>query len=583
MHRHRPVDAVTIGVGWTGGILAAELTKAGMTVVGLERGAPRGTAEWSHDHDELRYAVRGEMFQNTAGETWTLRHHDRERALPIRRLGSFLPGTGLGGAGVHWNGQTWRFHPRDFTLRSTAEEVYGADAIPDDMAIRDWGITYEELEPYYDRFEYMAGIAGRAGNLRGRRVAGGNVFEGSRRREYPVRPMDRSLAGHKFEVAARQLGYHPFPLPSANLPETYTNPDGVTRHHCTYCGFCERFGCEVAAKADPTVTVIPEARRTGRYEIRHGANVTRILHDGRRATGVRYVDEAGREHEQPAEIVLVTAFMFNNVRLLLLSGMGSVYDPATGRGAVGRNYTYQNNGASAVGFWDDEDFRPYMGSGANGVSIDDLAAEHFDHDGLGFIGGGLVTVASLGVRPILGLTVPEGTPGWGARWKRAIRRYYSGTVTMGMQAESPAYRQFHVDLDPRYRDRLGDPLLRITFDWRPNERKLAAYVGARMKEIMEAMGPDRVVGGPGSLPPHYDVQPYQSTHNNGGAIMGAEPGESVVNSWCQMWDFDNVFVVGASAFPQNASFNPTGTVGALAYRAADGIVNRYRKRPGSLA
>ncbi|HKG39292.1 MAG TPA: GMC family oxidoreductase [Conexibacter sp.] len=582
VRRHRPVDAVTIGVGWTGGILAAELTKAGMTVLGLERGHQRGTEDFSDDHDELRYAIRSELFQNTAEETWTLRHRQGERALPIRRLGSFLPGIGLGGAGVHWNGQTWRFHPRDFTYRTTAEEVYG-DRIPSDMTIRDWGITYDELEPYFDRFEYMAGIAGKAGNLSGRRVEGGNVFEGPRRRDYPVRPMDRSLAGHLFEQAAREHGYHPFPLPSANLPEVYTNPAGITRHHCTYCGYCERFGCEVGAKADPTVTVIPEAQRTGRYEIRYGANVTRILHDGRRATGVRYVDAAGREHEQPAEMVLLTAFTFNNVRLLLLSEMGEVYDPATGRGAVGRNYTYQNNGASAVGFWRDEDFRPYMGSGANGVSIDDLDAENFDHDGLDFLGGGLVTVASLGVRPILGLTVPEGTPGWGARWKRAIRQYYRGTVTMAMQAESPAYRQHHLDLDPTYRDRNGDPLLRITFDWQPNERKLAEYVGRKMKPLMESMGADEVVGGPGSLPPHYDVQPYQSTHNNGGAIMGAEPGESVVNRWLQMWDYDNVFVVGASAFPQNASFNPTGTVGALAYRAADGIVNRYRHRPGPLA
>lgn len=582
MIRHRTVDAVTVGVGWTGGILAAELTKAGMSVVGLERGHERGTQDWWESHDELRFAVRGDMFQDTARETWTLRHHLRERALPIRRLGSFLPGTGLGGAGVHWNGQTWRFHPRDFTYRTTAERVYG-DAIPADMTIRDWGITYDELEPYYDRFEYMAGIAGKAGNLGGRRIDGGNVFEGPRRREYPVAPMQQSLAGHLFEQAARAHGCHPFPLPSANLPTTYTNPEGISRAHCTYCGYCERFGCEVGAKADPTVTVLPEAIRTGRYELRTGAHVTRILHDGRRATGVRYRDAAGREHEQPAEIVLLTAFTFNNVRLLLLSGMGEPYDPRSGRGAVGRNYTYQNNGASAVGFWKDEDFRPFMGAGANGVSIDDLDAENFDHDGLGFLGGGLVTVASLGVRPILGLTVPEGTPGWGREWKRAIKRWYRGTVTMAMQAESPAYRQHAVDLDPTYRDQFGDPLLRITFDWQPNERKLAAYVGRRMKPLMEAMGPDEIVAGPGSLPPHYDVQPYQSTHNCGGAIMGAEPGESVVNSWLQMWDYDNVFVVGASAFPQNASFNPTGTVGALAYRAADGIVNRYRRRPGPLA
>jgi gluconate 2-dehydrogenase alpha chain len=68
----------------------------------------------------------------------------------------------------------------------------------------------------------------------------------------------------------------------------------------------------------------------------------------------------------------------------------------------------------------------------------------------------------------------------------------------------------------------------------------------------------------------------------GGVIVGSDPRTSAVNGYLQMWDYPNVFVVGASAFPQNAGYNSTGTVGALAYRAADGIVNRYRKKPGPL-
>ena len=113
------------------------------------------------------------------------------------------------------------------------------------MTIQDWGITYDQLEPYYDKFEYMAGIAGKAGNLKGQQIVGGNVFEGPRSREFPVKPppdtRDRSL----FRNATTQLGYHPFTGPTANLPPPYKNPDGVERGSCTYCGFCERFGCEV--------------------------------------------------------------------------------------------------------------------------------------------------------------------------------------------------------------------------------------------------------------------------------------------------------------------------------------------------
>lgn len=574
-------DVVIVGVGWAGGILAAELTKAGLKVVGLERGQPRGLADFQHDIDELRYAVDYELMQDTSRETWTLRHTLGERALPIRQLGSFLPGTGVGGAGVHWQGLTWRFEPRDFTIRSSTIARYGAKAIPADSTIQDWGITYDQLEPYYDKFEYVAGVAGKAGNIQGQTQDGGNPFEGPRARDYPVGPMLDAHAPVVFRDAAKKLGYHPFPSPSANLPRAYTNPDGITRGACTYCGFCERFGCWVGAKADPTVTVLPVAQKSGNFELRTETNVFQIAHDGKRAHSVLYVDALGHVQEQPASIVILTAYVFNNVRLLLLSQMGTPYDPQTGIGSVGKNYCYQV-GSGGSGFFEKMTFHRYMGSGANGYSMDDFNADNFDHSGLGFIGGGGISCGASGARPIQSLPVPPGTPTWGAQWKAAIRKYYDRALSVGFQGESIAYRTHLLDLDPTYRDTFGQPLLRITFDWEDNERKMAAYGAAKIKDILQATGADIVAVG-GGLPPHYDVSVYQSTHNTGGAIMGVDPSASVVNNYCQMWDFDNVFVVGASAFPQNAGRNPTGTVGALAYRAADGIVNRYQKHPGPLA
>src|SRR5699024_6187552 len=112
--RHDPVDVVTIGVGWVGSIVAKELAQDGKQVVGLERGRERTTEDYLQVHDELRYALRYEMMQDLSKETITFRHDPGQRALPMRKYGSFLPGTGTGGAGVHWNGQTWRFLPYDF-------------------------------------------------------------------------------------------------------------------------------------------------------------------------------------------------------------------------------------------------------------------------------------------------------------------------------------------------------------------------------------------------------------------------------------------------------------------------------------
>src|SRR3954454_8185440 len=297
----KKVDVVIVGVGWVGGIIASELTKAGASVLGLERGHLRGrnTGDWmDNKFDELRYAIRYDLFQNTANETWTLRHNLTETALPMRQLGSFLPGTGLGGAGVHWNGQTWRFHPRDFTMYTSTVDRYGKSFIPKEMSIQDWGITYDQIEPYYDKFEYMAGIAGKAGNLKGQKIPGGNVFEGPRSREFPLGPPPDSEVNALFRQAAADMGYHPFFAPTANLPKAYTNPDKVSRGACTYCGFCERFGCEVGAKADPTVTVYPVAHKTGKLKIHFYANAFQIKNDGKNAQSVLYYDAMGRVQEQ---------------------------------------------------------------------------------------------------------------------------------------------------------------------------------------------------------------------------------------------------------------------------------------------
>src|SRR6202020_915494 len=201
----KEVDVVIVGLGWTGGILAKELTEAGMKVVALERGSMR-TSENDYSlpniRDELRYVVRHDLMQNTARDTLTVRNNPWQEALPMRRLGSFLPGEVVGGAAVHWSGHTWRWTDMELKVRSMYEERYGKKFIPDDMTIQDWGVSYAELEPHYDRFEYVAAVSGKAGNLGGKIVTGGNPFEGPRAREYPLPPLTQILSGTMFTEAA---------------------------------------------------------------------------------------------------------------------------------------------------------------------------------------------------------------------------------------------------------------------------------------------------------------------------------------------------------------------------------------------
>jgi len=553
------VPVVVVGVGWGGGIIAAELTKAGIKVVGLERGQERSTSDFQHVHDEYRYAIRNGLMQDASKETVTARNSLDERALPIRQWGSFLPGEGVGGAGVHWNGHTWRFLPYDFEIKTMTDKKYGANKLSSDYTLQDWGITYDELEPYFTKFEETAGISGEDFH-----------FGPPRSKPYPTPPMKSTPILDLFKKAASNLKLHPFMLPSANLSESYTNPDGQTINACQYCGFCERFGCEYGAKSTPNVSVLPTAMETGNFELRTNSNVLEILHDGSgKANGVRYVDTlSGEEFEQPADVVVVTSYVMNNTRLLLQSKLGRPYNPETGEGVIGKNYCYQILGG-ATGYFENEKFNTYMGAGALGATVDDFNGDNFDHSDLDFIHGGSLSLTQPGRRPIANNPVPSGTPSWGVEFKQKSLHYFNRSLSVGAQGASMPHKNNYMDLDPEYKDSYGSPLLRMTYDFTDQDRAMYKYLSDRAAEILEEMGADTVEKR--TISDHWDVVPYQTTHNTGGVIMGANPETSAVNNYLQMWDADNVFVVGASAFAHNGGYNPTGTVGALAYRAAEGI------------
>ena len=583
--RLKEVDAVLIGVGLVGTILGRELTRAGLKVVGLERGEPRATVpdfQGPHMHDELHYSVRKGLMQDNTRETVTFRNRESQTALPIRRWESFLPGTGLGGAAVHWNGQTYRFQDSDFRMRTRTTERYGANFLDADTLIQDWGVTAAEMEPYFDRFEYLLGVSGLAGNILGRKQPGGNPFEDPRARGYPTRPMKEPYGSAMFRKAAASLGYHPYPQPSANLSEPYTNPEGMQLNTCMFCGYCERYACEHYAKSSPQTILLPVLLKDKNFTLRTQSQVTRInlSTDRKHATGVSYVDAAGREFEQPAKLIILGSFALNNVRMLLLSGIGGVYDPRSGQGTVGRNYAYQTTSSVQVFYDQSVNINPFMRSGANGVVISDFVSDNFDHGPHKFVGGAYIGEVMTNGRPIEFHPTPPGTPAWGARWKAAVVRHYNHTSVLNIHGSSVGHRANRLDLDPTYKDAWGKPLLRMTFDFPANDLRMSAYITGKAMDIGRAMGGQQVAGSPRKGP--YTITQYQTTHNTGGTVMGVDRATSVVNKYLQSWDVPNLFVIGASNFPQNASYNPTDTVGALAYFAADAIVNRYLKAPGPL-
>ena len=416
-------------------------------------------------------------------------------------------------------------------------EKYGAKRLPADHSIQDWGVTYDEMEPYYTRAERMLGISGKAGNIKGKKIVGGNIFEGWRSAEYPTPPTKIPYFSALFSDAAKALGYHPYPSPAANLSEPYTNPDGVSRSACFYCGFCERFGCMVGAKAQPTNTLLPLIQERKNISIRSGASVRRVIYgtagSGKRARGVTYLDDKGEEVFQPAELVFLASWTLNNTRLLLLSGIGEPYDAQSGKGTLGRNLTHQVSIGAATAFFE-KPLNRFMGSGAAGVCINDFDGDLFDHSGLPFLRGGHPGGYEHGLPAYrefrhtsteceswLGIGLEESSP-------RVLRPNWLHRFS----GEHLAYKGNYMDLDPTYKDRFGDPLLRFTINWGENERKMAEFVTPKAVELARAMGAKEVSSFPGLK--NYDANRYQFTHIQGGTIMGSSPDRSVSTRTCSI-------------------------------------------------
>jgi gluconate 2-dehydrogenase alpha chain len=565
-------DVVIVGVGAAGGILAAELGKAGMRVIGLERG-PRLTTQDFNPHDELRYFQRQDLRPNIKRQpiTWRPNANGRATPIPVQNYGNQA-----GGGTVHYGAVSWRMHEDDFRARSHTVERYGAAAIPADSSLADWPLSYADVEPYYDRAEYELGVSGKAGNVQDRKIDGGNVFEASRKREYPLPPLLDDQAGIWFNAATKKLGYHPFPTPRAIISQPYNGRPG-----CTYCGFCQAFGCHVGAKSSILVTKLPEADATGNFKLITGAMCYRVNSDNSgRVTGVAYYGADGSDNTIEAELVILTPFIYDNTRLLLLSKTEKFPNGlANSSGQLGKHVMAHMMARVYLAF-DDRHINVYMGPSAQKHTIDDFNADNFDHGGVGFIRGSQISIDTVNLQggPI-GLTTavpPPGVPAWGAAYRDFLAKYYTRHTSMVAQTENLPYADQTIDLDPNVRDAWGLPAPRITYDWRrPNEVARVEYMLGKMEEIGRTMGAShvwRAPRGPGA----------PGAHHEGGTRMGSEAKTSVVNRYGQSWDIPNLFVIGSSTFPTMSGFNPTLTIQALAYMSADAIATRYKKNPGPL-
>src|SRR6202163_2098563 len=368
----KPVDVAVIGLGAAGGVAVLPLARAGLKIAGIEAGGwmdPR-----SFRPDEIHNNVRGMVTSvpKTKREVPTVRDGPSSVA---RRVGNHPMMNAIGGTSIHYWAQSWRLKPWDFQTRSEAQKRYGASAIPAGSTLEDWPLTYDELEPYYDRVEYEVGVSGKAGNLQGKIDPAGNIFEGPRQREYPMPPLRGTEFSEHMAEAARKLGWHPFRPPAAINTQPYKGRPG-----CAYHGFCGTGGCHISAKNSTAVTTIPEAQKTKNLTIVDYAHVTRIVSgaDGR-VTGVTYIKDR-KEYFQPAKVVFLASYTYENSRLLLLSkSKAHPNGLANNHGQVGRHYFGHWGTAGGAAALFPFDINVWYGLPAQGTTVDEWADDNYDH------------------------------------------------------------------------------------------------------------------------------------------------------------------------------------------------------------
>lgn len=542
------VNAVVVGAGAGGGVVAKELAEAGLSVVLLERG--RWHSYEDIDGDELR-SQRTPALGNAYGpdderHRRVVRGADGTWSVVVPSHWAYNNNAAcVGGGTLSYGAMAWRFMPEDFTMRSTYGDV-------ENSTLEDWPITYDDIEPFYEKAEWEIGVSGDDSQ---------NPFAPPRRKPHPMPPFSYNREGRMLYDVAKSIGYHPFPIPMLRNSVAYNGRPG-----CINMRTCVGFACPVNAKGGSQNTVIPVALATGNCELRTECVVREIHVDDRgRATGVAYFDENHRLMTQTADLVVISASATETARLLLNSrsrlfpnGAGNNHD-WVGRNLQGHAY------CGAFGLFDEEVYDD-VGPGAC------VAVCDFNHHNDGIIGGGLLANEFIRMPYLFTNRRPPGAARWGKEHKDFQRQYFKRHAgVMGPIQEIPVFDS-RVEVDPAVTDYWGIPVARISGYGHPRDREATTFLASKAEAWLKAAGAHTTFTfGHGER-----LTASGGQHQSGTCRMGDDPKTSVVNRFGQVHEIDNLFVADGSLHVTNGGFNPALTIMALAYWVSAYVKEEWR-------
>jgi choline dehydrogenase-like flavoprotein len=542
------VNAVIIGAGAGGGVVAKELAEAGLSVVLLERGRWYTAADCRKD--DLRNQRTSVLGNNSGPDDQrnprvAVDMQGRERVVAASEGAYSNNAACVGGGTFTYGAQAWRFHEKDFRMATT----YG---VPPGSTLADWPISYNHLEPFYEKAEYEIGVSG---------DVSADPFHAPRRSPLPMPPLPPNREYDLLKPAAHRLGLHPFDLPMLRNSVPYGG-----RGACTRCRWCCGFACEVNAKCGTQNTVIPRALATGNCRLLTGCMAKEIVTDASgRVTGVDYFDANNRLLRQAADLVIVSSAAIESARLLLNSkssmhpaGLGNRY------GWVGRNL----QGHTYTGAWGLFDQITYDDLGP-GVSI---AISDFNHGNPGIVGGAMLANEFIRLPyQFASMAVPE-IPSWGLAHKNFMRDWYRRSVAVQGPTQEIPLADSRVEVDPKVKDFWGIPVARLSGGRHPKTLETSLAMAHNAEKWLKEAGAIRTwlkTAGQGTS---------GGQHQAGTCRMGDDPQSSVVDRNCRVHGHDNLYVVDGSVHVTNGGFNPALTIMAIGYYASNGIVRSQKGR-----
>ncbi len=550
----KKIDVCVIGSGAGAGPVIYELAKAGYTVLVLEKGPWYRTKDFSKD--EMVASRRSVYTPNLKDERHTLEEKDGEGNWSSQSTyisgRDFWNGSCVGGSSNFMSGYFQRLKPNDFKLLSTYGEIDGANVV-------DWPISYEDLEPYYEKVERIVGVSGR--------VIQHKFQEPRSTNDFPFPPLGENIISSKLDKAADKLGFKMVPLPRAILSKPMKE-----RNACVYSNYCGSYGCSSDAKGSARVSFIHEAMKTGNCSLIANAKVYHLETNGKgEIIQAKYYDAEGQKQSIEAHIFVIAAQAVETSRLLLMSKNPDFPNGlANNSGLVGKNIVFSAGGVGGGDFYLNDSQESKL------LNMPGLFVNRSMHRYYEFkeeekrLKGGTIDFLFEHANPLPKAIHQkwnqDGSLKYGTPLKKDIEIYFKKVRRLKFEIFNdwlPTDNCF-VSLDNKVKDKWGDPVAKIRIANHPQDIKVGEFLAEKAKEVMEVLGATNIYANvSGSPPPNLQA---------GGCRFGKDPAKSVLDPDCKAHEVKNLYITDGSFMPTGGSVTYTWTIYANSFRVAEKII-----------